>query len=85
MDTENQTPPQETQFYRTIKTFVLRAGRMTPTQQKDYQELSGRWCIPYSDGQLNYAQIFNNTKTLQDPLLSLKKKRKEEGAGGLPW
>ena len=61
MDTENQTPPQETQFYRTIKTFVLRAGRMTPTQQKDYQELSGRWCIPYSDGQLNYAQIFNNT------------------------
>ena len=61
MDLENQTPPQETQFYRTIKTFVLRAGRMTPTQQKDYQELSGRWCIPYSDGQLNYAQIFNNT------------------------
>lgn len=61
MDTENQTPPQDTQFYRTIKTFVLRAGRMTPTQQKDYQELSGRWCIPYSDGQLNYAQIFNNT------------------------
>ena len=61
MDTENQTPPQETQFYRTIKTFVLRAGRMTPTQQKDYQELSDRWCIPYGDGQLNYAQIFNNT------------------------
>ncbi len=61
MDTENQTPPQSPQFYRTIKTFVLRAGRMTPTQQKDYQELSDRWCIPYGDGQLNYAQIFNNT------------------------
>jgi tRNA (guanine-N7-)-methyltransferase len=61
MDTENQTPPQSPQFYRTIKTFVLRAGRMTPTQQKDYQELSGRWCIPYGEGQLNYTQIFNNT------------------------
>ena len=61
MDLENQTPPQDTQFYRTIKTFVLRAGRMTPTQQKDYQELSGRWCIPYTDSHLNYTQIFNNT------------------------
>ncbi|MBO5729757.1 MAG: tRNA (guanosine(46)-N7)-methyltransferase TrmB [Treponema sp.] len=61
MDTENQTPPQSPQFYRTIKTFVLRAGRMTPTQQKDYQELSDRWCIPYGEGQLNYTQIFNNT------------------------
>lgn len=61
MDTENQTPPQSPKFYRTIKTFVLRAGRMTPTQQKDYHELSGRWCIPYGEGQLNYTQIFNNT------------------------
>ena len=61
MDLENQTPSQDTQFYRTIKTFVLRAGRMTPTQQKDYQELSGRWCIPYTDSHLNYTQIFNNT------------------------
>ena len=61
MDTENQTEPQSPQFYRTIKTFVLRAGRMTPTQQKDYQELSGRWCIPYGEAQLDYAQIFNNT------------------------
>lgn len=55
MDTENQKP-----FYRTVKTFVLRAGRMTPTQQKDYQELSGRWCIPYAGNYLNYSEIFNN-------------------------
>lgn len=60
MDTENQVQ-QETTFYRTIKTFVLRAGRMTPTQQKDYQEFSGRWCIPFTDAHLNYTQIFNNT------------------------
>lgn len=48
-------------FYRTIKTFVLRAGRMTPTQQKDYTELSGRWCIPYMGTVLNYTEIFSNT------------------------
>ena len=38
MDTDTTQP----NFHRTIKTFVLRAGRMTATQQKDYQELSGR-------------------------------------------
>ncbi|AEE16638.1 tRNA (guanosine(46)-N7)-methyltransferase TrmB [Treponema brennaborense] len=58
-DPENDTavPP----FYRTIKTFVLRAGRMTPTQQRDYEELAGSWCLPVSDKPLNYTEIFGNT------------------------
>ena len=50
-ETEKESP----EFYRTIKTFVLRAGRMTATQKRDYEELSGRWCIPYSDKPLNYT------------------------------
>lgn len=49
------------EFYRRIKTFVLRAGRMTQTQKRDYEELSGRWCLPYSDKELNYTEIFSNT------------------------
>ncbi|MBE6345314.1 MAG: tRNA (guanosine(46)-N7)-methyltransferase TrmB [Spirochaetaceae bacterium] len=49
------------EFYRRIKTFVLRAGRMTQTQRRDYEELSGRWCLPYSDKELNYTEIFSNT------------------------
>lgn len=57
MDTDSPQP----NVHRTIKTFVLRAGRMTPTQQKDYQELSGRWCIPFGDTPLDYPQIFGNT------------------------
>lgn len=48
-------------FYRTIKTFVLRAGRMTATQRRDYEELSGRWCIPFTDKPLNYTDLFGNT------------------------
>lgn len=46
---------------RTIKTFVLRQGRMTDSQQRDYEELSGRWCIPYVPSTLNYIDIFDNT------------------------
>ena len=49
------------EFYRRIKTFVLRAGRMTQTQRRDYEELSGRWCLPYSYKELNYTEIFSNT------------------------
>ena len=66
MDTENhsQDPIEpsvpDIQFPRTIRTFVLRAGRMTPTQQRDYQELSGRWCIPYGKSPLEYPAVFHN-------------------------
>ena len=59
MSFENEKESPE--FYRTIKTFVLRAGRMTATQKRDYEELSGRWCIPYSDKPLNYTDLFGNT------------------------
>ena len=34
---------------------------MTQTQRRDYEELSGRWCLPYSDKELNYTEIFSNT------------------------
>ena len=32
---------------REIKTYVLRAGRMTAAQQKAYDELAPSWCIPF--------------------------------------
>ena len=39
-DIYGETHSEDSKFYRTIKTFVLRAGRMTATQKKDYEELS---------------------------------------------
>ncbi len=48
-------------FYRTIKTFVLRQGRMTEGQQRDYEELSGKWCLPFANQMLNFTDIFQNT------------------------
>ncbi|NLM00624.1 MAG: tRNA (guanosine(46)-N7)-methyltransferase TrmB [Treponema sp.] len=47
-------------YLRTIKTFVLRAGRMTEAQRKAYENLSCHWCIPYTGTTLNYIDVFNN-------------------------
>lgn len=35
--------------FRTIKTFVLRQGRMTSAQERDYEELYPVWCIDYKE------------------------------------
>ena len=39
----------ENQFYRAVKTYVLRKGRMTAAQERDYNELSPVWCIPFEN------------------------------------
>ena len=31
---------------REVKTYVLRAGRMTAAQERAYNELAPSWCIP---------------------------------------
>lgn len=58
MEEQEQT---ETIIKRTIRTFVLRQGHMTERQIKDYEELSGRWCIPFAPAPLNFIDIFDNT------------------------
>lgn len=51
-------------IYRQIKTFVLRAGRMTESQHRDYENLSGRWVIPYVAQPLNYIDVFDELKDI---------------------
>ncbi len=60
----NSGSNNESDFYRTIKTYVLRAGRMTGAQQRDYNELSHIWCIPYEPKQLNFVDLFQNTNPI---------------------
>ena len=48
-------------FYRAVKTYVLRQGRMTAAQQRDYEELSPIWCIPFVNQKINFIDIFGNT------------------------
>jgi len=46
---------------RTVHTYVLRAGRMTEAQKRDYVIHSARWCLPYQERILNFADVFENT------------------------
>jgi tRNA (guanine-N7-)-methyltransferase len=48
-------------FRRTIKTYVLRAGRMTDSEKRSYEELHQVWCLPFEHKTLNFTEIFGNT------------------------
>ena len=48
-------------FRRPVRTSVIRAGRLTTSERKSYDELHHVWCIPYEHKTLNYTEIFNNT------------------------
>ncbi|MDE6246036.1 MAG: tRNA (guanosine(46)-N7)-methyltransferase TrmB [Treponemataceae bacterium] len=54
-DKDNSTP-----FYRGVKTYVLRKGRMTPAQNRDYADLSPVWCIPFENKKINLLDVFGN-------------------------
>ncbi len=45
---------------RTVHTFVMRAGRMTDAQRRDYETLSAKWCVPYKEEPIDFAALFGN-------------------------
>lgn len=57
--------PEEEQirntYKRQIKSYVLRAGRMSKGQQRAYDELHDQFCIPYSEQMLDISRIFART------------------------
>ncbi|QTQ16383.1 tRNA (guanosine(46)-N7)-methyltransferase TrmB [Treponema parvum] len=61
MDNAEPEIPCETPLHRAIRTYVLRKGRMTFAQNRDYKELSRVWCIPFDNKKLNFVEIFGNT------------------------
>ena len=62
---ENQeTEPLPSGYRREVKTYVLRAGRMTAAQQKAYDELAPAWCIPFEEKKINFVDIFGNTNPI---------------------
>ena len=49
-------------FHRTIKSFVLRSGRITKLQQHALDTYYQLYCIPYgADKKLDFTQIFHNS------------------------
>ncbi len=43
---------------RTIRSYVLRAGRMTPGQKRAYDELWQQYGLDHADGQVDLDQVF---------------------------
>ena len=58
----NQTPID--QIRREVKTYVLRIGRMTNSQERSYSELSPAWFIPFEHKKINFVEIFGNTNPI---------------------
>lgn len=49
---------------REVKTYVLRAGRMTAAQEKAYKQLAPVYCIPFENKRINFVDIFGNTNPI---------------------
>jgi tRNA (guanine-N7-)-methyltransferase len=47
---------------RGIHTYVLRAGRMTEAQRRDYEIHSARWSLPFRETILNFTDVYENTQ-----------------------
>ncbi|MDR0290949.1 MAG: tRNA (guanosine(46)-N7)-methyltransferase TrmB [Treponema sp.] len=43
-----------------IKSYVLRAGRGTQAQKRAYDSLLGQFILPFEDGIMNFARVFDN-------------------------
>jgi tRNA (guanine-N7-)-methyltransferase len=61
MNTE--TPKTENSFHR-IKSYVLRAGRMSDAQRRSYDNLKDEYCIPFAENILSPEALFGNKNPL---------------------
>ena len=58
----NATPPDDPT--RAIRSFVLRAGRMGPGQERALRELGPRFVLPFGSGALDFAIVFGRQAPL---------------------
>ena len=43
-----------------IKTFVMRSGRITEGQKRNYDAFYEKWCLPYTTEKINLQSVFQN-------------------------
>lgn len=55
--TQNTDVPSH---FRTIKTFVLRTGRMTDGQKRNYEAFYQKWCVQYTESPIDFRTLFQN-------------------------
>jgi tRNA (guanine-N7-)-methyltransferase len=52
--------PESGTAERQIKSYVIRAGRMSIAQKRSYENFSPQFCIPFQNAILNYKNLFGN-------------------------
>ena len=55
---------KESPFMRTIKTYVLRAGRMGPGQMRAFEQFGPEFLVPYSAKRLDVQAAFGRSAPL---------------------
>ena len=55
---------EDRKYHKTIKSFVMRGGRMTESQQYEYTTQKDMWCIPLRDELLDYQSVYKNSNPL---------------------
>ena len=55
---DSKLPPDQLPFLRTVRSFVLRAGRTTAGQAKAFTDVGPRFLLPYTAQPLNFAASF---------------------------
>ena len=55
---DSKLPPGQLPFLRTVRSFVLRAGRTTAGQAKAFTDVGPRFLLPYTALPLDYAASF---------------------------
>ena len=58
-------------FMREIKSFVKRAGRMTPGQSKAVETLGPQYLLSFQKGLLDWGQVFGETQTAHPVVLEI--------------
>lgn len=53
---------QETRDTWRIRSFVLRAARMSDAQRRSYETLAPRYCVPFSEDRLDFRALFGNDR-----------------------
>ena len=58
-DHPNPAPEDNTPHHRRLRSFVLRAGRTTVGQARAFEELGGKYLIPYQNKAIHWHELFS--------------------------
>jgi tRNA (guanine-N7-)-methyltransferase len=58
---DSELDPQSAERHRTIRSYVLRQGRMSVAQRRAYEQLLGQYAIEFAQGPLDLGAVFRRS------------------------